>query len=81
MVLVNVSPRYDVAACQDISTELFRTSGIPNGDPVNKLVDERFEGAYNITQSSPEKALPHVRWGRINYLDVTAITTRWWVWK
>ncbi|KAG9049533.1 hypothetical protein FS837_010013 [Tulasnella sp. UAMH 9824] len=59
----------------------FLLIGIPNGDPVNKLVDERFEGAYNITQSSPEKALPHVRWGRINYLDVTAITTRWWVWK
>ncbi|KAG8907367.1 hypothetical protein FRC01_007711 [Tulasnella sp. 417] len=59
----------------------FLLIGIPNGDPVNKLVDERFEAAYNLTQESPENALPHVRWGRINYLDVTAITTRWWVWK
>ncbi|KAG9019544.1 hypothetical protein FRB90_000853 [Tulasnella sp. 427] len=59
----------------------FLLIGIPDGDPMNKLVDERFEAAFNLTQSSPEKALPHVRWGRINYLDVTAITTRWWVWK
>ncbi|KAJ8516651.1 hypothetical protein ONZ45_g6070 [Pleurotus djamor] len=47
-------------------------------DGVSKIVDDLFDSAYNETQANGE--LQHVRWGRIDYLNVTAITTRWAVW-
>ena len=43
------------------------------------IVDKEFNGAYNISVN--ENTLPHVRWGRIDYLNVTRLTTRWGVWR
>ncbi|KAG8960389.1 hypothetical protein FRC03_006586 [Tulasnella sp. 419] len=54
---------------------------MPNRDPLTKFVDSRFEATFNISRSAPEKALPYVKWARINYLDVTKITTKWWIWR
>jgi hypothetical protein len=42
-------------------------------------VDESFDAAYNYTLEKGD--LEHVRFGRIDYLDVTAITTKWVVWS
>lgn len=38
-----------------------------------------FDQAYNLTQL--EGDLPEVRWGRIDYINVTSITTKWGVWQ
>ncbi|PPQ79473.1 hypothetical protein CVT25_002609 [Psilocybe cyanescens] len=46
---------------------------------VSKFMDEVFDDAYNQTQIAGD--LPHVRWGRIDYLNVTAITTKWGIWQ
>ncbi|KAG8865162.1 hypothetical protein FRB96_000051 [Tulasnella sp. 330] len=54
---------------------------VPNGDELAKITDQKFDATYNLTHSARDKALPHVRWGRINYLDVTHLTTKWGVWK
>jgi hypothetical protein len=35
--------------------------------------------AFNLTMQ--ENDLPHVRWGRIDYINVTSITTKWGVWS
>ncbi|EAU84393.1 hypothetical protein CC1G_01389 [Coprinopsis cinerea okayama7 len=48
-------------------------------EPLSKIVDEMFDSAYNKTLE--ENDLPHVRWGRIDYFNVTYITTKWNVWK
>jgi len=48
-------------------------------DPVSKYVDEAFDKAYNI--SLVKKDLPHIKWGRVDYMAVTRITTEWMVWK
>jgi hypothetical protein len=48
-------------------------------DPISKYVDEAFDKAYNI--SLVKKDLPHIKWGRVDYLAVTRITTEWMVWK
>lgn len=53
------------------------TAATPNG--VSKYADEMFDQAYNLTQIAGD--LPEVRWGRIDYINVTAITTRWGVWQ
>ncbi|KIK95339.1 hypothetical protein PAXRUDRAFT_827141 [Paxillus rubicundulus Ve08.2h10] len=53
------------------------TAGQPDG--VSKFVDTTFDAAYNYTLEKGD--LEHVRFGRIDYLDVTAITTRWAVWS
>ncbi|KDQ64209.1 hypothetical protein JAAARDRAFT_74964 [Jaapia argillacea MUCL 33604] len=53
------------------------TAGQP-GEGLSKLADNHFDQAYNVTQL--EGDLPNVRWGRIDYLNVTAITTKWAVW-
>lgn len=58
---------------------LFISSGGPQSSQVSKWVDEQFDEAYNISQIAGD--LPHVRWGRINYADVTYLTTRWGIWK
>lgn len=42
-------------------------------------MDESFDAAYNYTLEKGD--LEHVRFGRIDYLDVTAITTKWVVWS
>lgn len=43
------------------------------------MFDEKFDEAYDI--SVKENDLPHVKWGRIDYIDVTALTTKWGVWQ
>ena len=46
---------------------------------VSKYMDQVFDAAYNESQIAGD--LPHVRWGRIDYLNVTALTTKWGVWQ
>jgi len=46
---------------------------------VSKYVDQVFDSAFNLTQEAGD--LPNVRWGRINYLNVTKLTTKWNVWS
>ncbi|KAF8528837.1 hypothetical protein BU17DRAFT_37569 [Hysterangium stoloniferum] len=46
---------------------------------ISAFVDEQFNAAYNTTLE--ENDLHHVRWGRIDYLNVTRLTTKWGVWK
>jgi len=41
--------------------------------------DDHFDQAYNKTLI--EGDLPNVRWGRIDYLNVTYITTKWSIWQ
>ena len=53
------------------------TSAQPSG--VSRYVDEQFDGAFNISQLNGD--LPHVKWGRIDYMNVTALTTKWGVWR
>jgi hypothetical protein len=48
-------------------------------DGISKFLDEVFDSAYNTTLH--ENDLPNVRWGRIDYLDVTYLTTKWNVWQ
>lgn len=53
------------------------TAGQPEG--ISKFVDESFDAAYNYTLEKGD--LEHVRFGRIDYLDVTVITTKWALWS
>ncbi|KAF8914277.1 hypothetical protein CPB84DRAFT_1742067 [Gymnopilus junonius] len=46
---------------------------------VSKYLDEMFDSAFNKTHIAGD--LPHVRWGRIDYLNVTYITTKWSIWQ
>ncbi|KAK0491511.1 hypothetical protein IW261DRAFT_1438121 [Armillaria novae-zelandiae] len=48
-------------------------------DGISKFVDEAFDDAYNQTLFAED--LPNVRWGRIDYFNVTYITTKWGVWQ
>ncbi|TFK72000.1 hypothetical protein BDN72DRAFT_816596 [Pluteus cervinus] len=54
------------------------TAAAARQDGMSKYADEVFDAAYNETQI--EGDLPNVRWGRIDYLNVTMITTKWSVW-
>ncbi|KAL6309775.1 hypothetical protein BKA93DRAFT_719911, partial [Sparassis latifolia] len=45
----------------------------------SKIADKHFDDAYNKTVI--EGDLPNVRWGRIDYLNVTYITTKWNIWQ
>ena len=45
---------------------------------VSKIVDKSFDDAYNDTLVAGD--LPHVRWGCIDYMAVTYLTTKWAVW-
>ena len=56
-----------------------RTVPASRQDGISKYVDEMFDSAFNETQIAGD--LPNLRWGRIDYFDVTAITTRWAVWR
>ncbi|OJA15338.1 hypothetical protein AZE42_03333 [Rhizopogon vesiculosus] len=53
------------------------TAGQPEG--VSKFVDGVFDATYNYTLDKAD--LPHVRFGRVDYLNVTSITTKWVVWS
>ncbi|KAJ3473849.1 hypothetical protein NLI96_g12792 [Meripilus lineatus] len=46
---------------------------------VSKIIDESFDAAYN--NSLFAKDLPDVRWGRVDYLNVTYLTTKWNIWQ
>ncbi|KIM57954.1 hypothetical protein SCLCIDRAFT_129315 [Scleroderma citrinum Foug A] len=52
------------------------TSGQP--DSLSKYIDDVFDQTFNYTLQ--QGGLPHIRFGRIDYLDVTALTTKWAVW-
>ncbi|PCH40984.1 hypothetical protein WOLCODRAFT_131634 [Wolfiporia cocos MD-104 SS10] len=45
----------------------------------SKKADEHFDNAYN--KSMVEGDLPNIRWGRIDYVNVTYITTKWSIWQ
>ncbi|KAI0751081.1 hypothetical protein C8Q80DRAFT_1155439 [Daedaleopsis nitida] len=45
---------------------------------VSKVVDQAFDDAYNQTVIAGD--LPNVRWARIDYMNVTYLTTKWNVW-
>lgn len=45
----------------------------------SELVDKSFDEAYELAVT--ENILPNVRWGRVDYLAVTALTTKWVVWR
>ncbi|KAG6910797.1 hypothetical protein DXG01_007686 [Tephrocybe rancida] len=47
-------------------------------DGVSLFVDKVFDEAFNETLVAGD--LPNVRWGRIDYLNVTGITTKWSIW-
>ncbi|PPQ63148.1 hypothetical protein CVT24_005788 [Panaeolus cyanescens] len=46
---------------------------------ISKYVDQIFDSAFNKSQAAGD--LPNVKWGRIDYLNVTYITTKWNVWQ
>jgi hypothetical protein len=48
-------------------------------DQVSKYVDEAFDKAYDIALTNDD--VPDIKWGRIDYMDVTKVTTEWMVWK
>ncbi|KAI0797113.1 hypothetical protein C8Q75DRAFT_743507 [Abortiporus biennis] len=46
---------------------------------MSKFSDEAFDSAFNT--SLVQGDLPDVKWARIDYLNVTYLTTKWSVWK
>ncbi len=66
-------PVYVLTVCPHSSASASRQDGI------SKFVDEAFDDAYNQTLIAED--LPNVRWGRIDYFNVTYITTKWGVWQ
>ena len=46
---------------------------------ISKIFDEIFDSAFNASQIAGD--LPHVRWGRMDYLNITRVTTKWAVWQ
>jgi len=46
---------------------------------ISKYMDQVFDSAFNETQLAGD--LPNVKWGRIDYLNVTHITTKWGIWQ
>jgi hypothetical protein len=60
-------------------SDLLSNSTIGPQDPISSYFDRTYDGAYNLTLEAADA--PNVRWGRIDYLDVTEITTRWVIWK
>ncbi|KAI0939870.1 hypothetical protein AcV5_001137 [Taiwanofungus camphoratus] len=45
----------------------------------SRMADDYFDSAFN--KSVVENDLPNVRWGRIDYLNVTYLTTKWSIWQ
>jgi len=58
---------------------MFRSVSSSGQEGISKFVDQVFDSAFNLTQETGD--LPNVRWGRINYLNVTRLTTKWNVWS
>jgi hypothetical protein len=55
------------------------TGSFAQASSISLFADNQFDEAYNTTVI--EGDLPHVRWGRIDYMNVTYITTKWAIWK
>ncbi|TRM67814.1 hypothetical protein BD626DRAFT_479909 [Schizophyllum amplum] len=55
------------------------TTSTAKHDAISKFVDEHFDAAYNETLLAGD--LSHVQWGRIDYMNVTLLTTKWNVWS
>ena len=53
------------------------TAAQPNG--ISQFADQHFDDAFNETLIAGD--LPHIKWGRIDYINVTYITTKWGIWK
>jgi hypothetical protein len=56
-----------------------RTGQAVKQDEISKLADNVLDTAYEQTQQAGD--LPHIRWGRIDYLNVTRLTTKWAIWQ
>ncbi|ESK89704.1 hypothetical protein Moror_16892 [Moniliophthora roreri MCA 2997] len=56
-----------------VSGDLTQAGGI------SQFVDQIFDEAFNETMIAND--LPDLRWGRIDYLNVTYLTTKWAVWQ
>lgn len=48
-------------------------------DAMSRFADKHFDGTYNL--SLIENDLPNVKFGRVDYLNVTYLTTKWAVWS
>ncbi|PVG00462.1 hypothetical protein CPB86DRAFT_684380, partial [Serendipita vermifera] len=48
-------------------------------DQVSKYVDDAYDRAYDAALTNDD--LSNIKWGRVDYMDVTKITTEWMVWK
>ncbi|THU91888.1 hypothetical protein K435DRAFT_862975 [Dendrothele bispora CBS 962.96] len=46
---------------------------------VSELIDRFFDEAYNDTVIADD--IPNLRWGRIDYMNVTYLTTKWAIWQ
>ena len=42
------------------------------------MVDAAFDDAFNRTLEAGD--LTHLRWGRIDYMSTTYLTTKWAIW-
>ena len=63
-----------------VSEPFTRTTAASNkGEAISKFVDKMFDSAYNTSVVNAD--LPDVRWGRIDYFNVTYLTTKWNVWQ
>ena len=58
---------------------LISTAASGRQDELAKVVDGIFDATFN--KSFVEGDLPYVRWGRIDYMSVTALTTKWAIWQ
>ena len=52
------------------------TAAQPNG--ISQFADQHFDDTFNETLIAGD--LPHIKWGRIDYINVTYITTKWGIW-
>ena len=55
------------------------TLGTQTQGGLSKIMDREFDAAFNETMIAQD--LPDVRWGRIDYLNVTYLTTKWNIWS
>ncbi|KAI0303993.1 hypothetical protein BC826DRAFT_1089259 [Russula brevipes] len=58
---------------------LIITASSAQASAISLYADQQYDETYNLTQI--ENDLPFVRWGRIDYMNVTHITTKWAVWN
>lgn len=71
--------RVATCPCTSSLNNSYRTITSSREEGISKYVDQAFDSAYNESQLAGD--LPHVRWGRIDYLNVTHITTKWGLWQ